>query len=646
MFDRTKYLKSQSGLVSSGNKSNSAWESDSSESISQSKNFYKNLYHAAVNHFVVWDIEGAMIKANHLPGDLKFEALEGHKWKPLFPQHLVDQKQRVIDEVAENGGVGRFQVELPENGTLVQYRCTVIEVEPFRGERRFLETMEDISSIVESERIAKKERDFSEAITKTTPMLIYVYDLEQHKLVYTNREFSAHLEKTVEEMNEYDQGFLDLVVPEDRERIQSCMRHIQEMKADETKYFEYRLDSPKEGRRHLATWARTFKQNEEGIVTQIIGAAYDITEMKETEKQIEKQRAFYQAVFEGSVDNLWIFNTKGEVVDANHSKFWGGLDEVSGMKWKDHFDDEVIDSVLNTIAEAQKNKKTASNELDVRLRGNKNRFLNRARAIPSHSDEELILLSSFDITELHATQRQLKIIIDFISEQQRNLMDANKELEQFAYIVSHDLQSPVRNVKQFLELIKLKEKELSEDSLEYLRMAHESCDQMIQLIKGLLEFSRLGRRELEMERIDGEEFIEQTLAFETIGFEQIGATITRDDFPAMICDPLLIRQLYRNLISNSVKFRKEDVPLSLHFGCEDLKDEWKFSVEDNGMGVAEKYHETIFGIYQRGAIAKSVEGNGIGLALAKRVVSRHGGEIWVKSGKGIGTKVCFTLPKS
>jgi PAS domain S-box-containing protein len=217
------------------------------------------------------------------------------------------------------------------------------------------------------------------------------------------------------------------------------------------------------------------------------------------------------------------------------------------------------------------------------------------------------------------------------------------ELEQFAYIASHDLHEPLRMVARYVQLLGDRYRgKLDADADEFIFYAVDGVTRMQRLITDLLEFSRAGRRHV-AERIAVSWIFDQTLFNLRAAIEESGATVTSSGLPTVAADAMQMMQLLQNLIGNAIKFRGEEPP-RVHVSAESRGTEWVFSVRDNGIGIDPSYFQRIFGLFQRLHGSAKYPGAGIGLAICKRIVENHGGRIWVESQPGQGTTFFFTLP--
>ncbi len=230
-----------------------------------------------------------------------------------------------------------------------------------------------------------------------------------------------------------------------------------------------------------------------------------------------------------------------------------------------------------------------------------------------------------------------------------NLVDelkrSNKELEQFAYVASHDLQEPLRMVSSFTQLLERQYKDkLDADADEYINYAVNGAKRMQLLINDLLAFSRVATRGEEFAEVDINEVLEQAIFDLEIAIEENNVIVTNDTMPIICADHSQMVQLFQNLIGNAIKYHSEKTP-RINISAKEEEGEWVFLVSDNGIGIDPEYHERIFQIFQRLHEIHVYSGTGIGLAICKKIVERHGGCIWVDSEIGEGATFYFSIPK-
>jgi PAS domain S-box-containing protein len=234
---------------------------------------------------------------------------------------------------------------------------------------------------------------------------------------------------------------------------------------------------------------------------------------------------------------------------------------------------------------------------------------------------------------------------NILSRYARQLRRSNEELQQFAYIASHDLQEPLRMVASYLELLEKRYgDELDDDAHDFIAFAVDGAMRMKTLISDLLAYSRLESRQGEFEQFNLGIELNNVRDNLRLTIEETGALITTDELPTITADKAQVSQLFQNLVSNALKFKSPDRPPEIHIGAECINGEWRFSLSDNGIGIESDYLDRIFVIFQRLHTKAEYPGTGIGLAICKRVIDHHGGRIWVDSQPGKGTTFYFTIP--
>ncbi len=244
------------------------------------------------------------------------------------------------------------------------------------------------------------------------------------------------------------------------------------------------------------------------------------------------------------------------------------------------------------------------------------------------------------VAEISGRKKVQKRFKQMVIELQRS----NDELEQFAYVASHDLQEPLRMVSSYTQLLARRYKgKLDADADEFIAFAVDGANRMKTLINDLLDYSRVSTRGKTFKPTDCSVVYDRAIANLNFAIEDSGVVITHDDLPTILADTTQLVQLFQNLIGNAIKFRGEE-PLRINISVEQKEDEWLFSVRDNGIGIEGQYAERIFVIFQRLQKKSEYSGSGIGLAICKKIVELHGGSIWMESEPGKGTTFYFMIP--
>ncbi|HLW77732.1 MAG TPA: ATP-binding protein [Bryobacteraceae bacterium] len=254
------------------------------------------------------------------------------------------------------------------------------------------------------------------------------------------------------------------------------------------------------------------------------------------------------------------------------------------------------------------------------------------------SDDGILALGLVsDITE----QRRLAQQLESATEELRR---SNSDLEQFAYVASHDLQEPLRMISGYLSLLERRDGvNLDQDAREFIQFAVDGSQRMKALIQDLLSFSRAGRNAIESQDVEAGTILQNALENLQAAIEDTHAEVTSDTLPTIHADASLMTHVFQNLIGNAIKFHTSDAP-KVHISAEARDGEWAFFIRDNGIGIEHRHQERIFRIFERLHSAEHYPGSGVGLAISKKIVERHGGRMWVISQPGEGSTFSFALP--
>jgi PAS domain S-box-containing protein len=269
---------------------------------------------------------------------------------------------------------------------------------------------------------------------------------------------------------------------------------------------------------------------------------------------------------------------------------------------------------------------------------------------PLQTEEGVVITSAIrDITERKKTEEQIRqlnaSLEERVLERTDALMRSNEELQQFAYIASHDLQEPLRTVSIYAQLLaKRYQGQLQGDADQFIDFIVEGAERMEKLSHDLLDFSRVEARGADFfVRMHCDEALDDAMQNLHSLVEESQAVITREGLPSVVGDPIQMTRLFQNLVVNSIKYRSGEIP-RIHISAEENGQDWLFSVRDNGIGIEPQYAEKVFGIFKSLQPRDRRSGSGMGLAICRKIVSGHQGRIWVESALGKGATFYFTLP--
>jgi PAS domain S-box-containing protein len=448
------------------------------------------------------------------------------------------------------------------------------------------------------------------------------------------------------DLNEFPrtlQAFAESLHPEDAGPIMAAIQaHVQQGVPYAT---EYRIRR-KDGTYSWWTARGMAERSADGKPIRMIGTITDISQRKKIGDNLQESEARFRAIFEQSSHGVaQIMSKTGRIVQVNQKYC-----DITGYSHE-----ELLQTSFQSIIHPD-DLQADLNNFQHLISGETQGFTMEKRYY--HKKGHIVWVSltvspiwlpgqepTYHIAVVEDITAR-KLSEERLASTRADLERSNQELEQFAYIASHDLQEPLRMVASYTQLLgQCYEGQLDDKVQKYIGYAVDGAVRMQRLINDLLEYSRINTRARPPGTVDAERILNDVVNNLSSSILENQATVTHDDLPVISVDATQFLQLLQNLIGNAVKFRREEAP-HVHISASDLGAEWLFSVRDNGIGFEEKFAGRIFEIFQRLHTRQEYPGTGIGLALCKRIVERHNGKIWCESLPGLGTTFYFTIPKS
>jgi PAS domain S-box-containing protein len=441
----------------------------------------------------------------------------------------------------------------------------------------------------------------------------------------------------------YD-AFMDRVHPDDRSLVERTIAGG--LRSGEPFAFDYRIIRPDGVMRMVHGEGRTVL-DEDGQPLRVLGTAQDITERKQIEHALRQSETRTRSIIDTANDAFIAIDAAGVITDWNpqaENTFGWTREEALGRTLAeliipDEHRDAHVEGLHRYVVSGEGPILDKRVELDALDRSGR-RFPVEMTVSPIRWGRTH-MFSAFvrDITERKEAENA-------ISRQTEELTRINAELEDFTHSVSHDLKEPLRGIEAFAGfLAEDYGGKLDEQGQRYVNILRESSVRMKDLIDDLLQLSRIGRTRYDYATVHIGCLVEDVTLELSYAIQEKQVDLRVDpDLPAVACDKVRIREVFKNLISNAIKYNDKPTP-RIEIGCRSNDGHYTFTVADNGIGIAPEFHDKIFKIFQRLHHREEYEGTGVGLAICKKVVEGHGGRIWVESGPGGGTTFLFTIPR-
>ncbi|MBK6265759.1 PAS domain S-box protein [Marivirga sp. S37H4] len=381
----------------------------------------------------------------------------------------------------------------------------------------------------------------------------------------------------------------------------------------------------------------------------------DITERKQSEALLKQSNERFEKVTEATNDAIWDWDIE------NDSLYRGsGFNKIFGYDvskklhskdfWTDKFHPEDMIKISSSIEEAiaDENTKNWTQEYRIIRDDGQTAFvIDRGVIIRNSTGKAIRMVGAItDVTHRKEYEKSLKQLNEKLSMRAKELALSNIELEQFAFVASHDLQEPLRMVTSFLTQLEKKYTEvLDEKGKQYIYFAVDGAKRMRQIILDLLEFSRAGKKAENSEKVDVKELIEEVCQLQRKSIEEKSAKIISHKLPNVLLNKAPFLQVFQNLIGNALKYCHPEIAPEIVISAKESKNQYTFSIKDNGIGIETEYFDKIFVIFQRLHASEEYNGTGMGLAIVKKIIEQNGGEIWLESIVGKGSVFYFTISK-
>ncbi|MBC8166460.1 MAG: PAS domain S-box protein [Bryobacteraceae bacterium] len=398
---------------------------------------------------------------------------------------------------------------------------------------------------------------------------------------------------------------------------------------------DYAIRAERESNDELGVLVERFNEMLAGIQSRDLTLTEALREREEALSEAETARERFRFMAESMPQKIFTTTSHGDVdyLNKQWQEFTGlSFDQIKRDGWMTIIHPDDYDAVAGVWQHSIESGEPFHWELRFcRADGEYCWHLGRAHAMRNPEGKISMWIGSY--TDIHEQK-----------EREAQLRRANADLEQFVYSASHDLQEPVRNVAVYSEVIARRyQAQLDDSGRQFLGFLNEGGHRLAMLIRDLLAYTHAGNVDDRRTTVDSAKVLQHTLSSVAEAIRESGATVTYDPLPEVVMGEAHLQQLFQNLITNAIKYRSTDAPL-INISAERVAGEWRFRVQDNGIGIDPRYKEKIFGVFKRLHHDDTRGGTGIGLAICRRVVEQYGGRIWVESEEGRGASFFFTVP--
>ncbi len=549
-----------------------------------------------------------------------------------------EERERIIRDISESGKARHEILLKRRDGKEVWVLAGTRAVKNQIGETLYLESI--IEDITERKKtisaLAESEARLQLALN-ASHMGTWDWDLTSNTLIFSGVSaelFGIEPTRSTGSVSE----ILGLVMEEDRSRVQAGIKAAISDNLDYSD--EYRVRWPN-GTVHWINARGRVLVDERGRPLRMVGTVLDVTDRKLAEEgrnRFEEELRKFKFLSDNAQDPFFLISRNGKLLYVNRSSSeLLGYSQVS-LYTLDFFSVSAMSpSVFDRCFIYSGEERQPVQETELIQQDGTRIPVDMQFSNLEFGGESLLFAIARDVRERKETELSLKQHAD-------ELVRSNKELEQFAYVSSHDLKEPLRMVTVFVELLKKHlEGKLDDEAEEYIGYVVQGSRRMLNLINDLLAYSRVGKELEAFTKVDCNVAAKNAIDNLMQTVKESAAELTVDPLPSCMGNPTLLTQLFQNLVANALKFRGAEPPrISITVSQEDGFN--VFSVSDNGIGISEKYQNKIFALFQRLHPANKYPGTGIGLTICKRIVETHGGRIWVGSEVGQGTTFSFSLP--
>lgn len=600
---------------------------------------YRTILRTAPSGFWLFDREGRLLDVNDA-----YCRMSGFDRDELLRMRVSDfdaaeaRARAAADrERLHLEGIAELQArQIRKDGTRMEVEIWARALPGADG--RYVAFLRDVTARLRMEAELRESEERFRRVFEDAPIGVSLTAVDG-SLSRVNRAFAEMLGYAPEELARV--AWSEVTHPDDRAASAELVRTVLAGEASTG-----RLEKRYIARDGSVVWAvvhTTLLRDPEGRPKHFVTQVHDITDRKKAEEQLRETKDFHESLVSYANAPIVVWDPDLRITRFNHA-----FERLTGIREEDAlgsrldvlFPDARRAEAMELVRRASTGERLETVEIPIRaaVGGVRTVLWNSATIFaPGGTEPRATIAQGQDVTEAVAARRDLSLRAE-------ELARSNAELEQFAYVASHDLQEPLRTVASYVQLLSRRYKgRLDADADDFIDFATEGALRMQRLIEDLLVYSRVGTRGSVFAEVESEEVFRSAIRALAEAVRESGAEVTHDPLPRVHGDAGQLAQLLQNLVGNALKFRGESPP-RVHVSARRDDGGWRFSVTDQGIGIAPEHFERIFRVFQRLHGRAEFPGTGIGLAVCKKIVERHGGRIGVESAPGRGATFWFTLP--
>lgn len=620
----------------------------------QKNTLYEHIFKSSPIPMIIWDFERQEItdcnqQALHKYGYSREEFI-GMNIRDIRPKEDIPQMEKFIANEEVYGQINqRVWRHKTKNGQILTVEITGHLIE-YEGRKCSLAMINDISNRIEAEEqlleSLKELSDYRFALDESC--IVMICD-KGGKVEYVNQKFEEI--SGYRARNVIGKELEDFFPEDEKPKIETCWEVVSSKEV-----WRGELKGQKaNGDYYWTSTVIVAFLNNSGDPYQYIWVGYDITEKKKTDDELVKERFLLRAIIDYLPIQIYVKDLQSKHIINNRFQYQDllGADnerETLGKTVFDYFDKATASKMYEADQHLLKSKEPVINleEYYFDEKGEKRWLLtNKVPLLDAENNVIGLVGMSRDVTERKKEEDKLRQLNEELQKQAKELAVSNQELEQFAYMASHDLQEPLRMITGFLNLLEKKyDPVLDEKGKRYIHFAVDGASRMKNIILDLLAYSRVGRKEEKFREIEVKDIIANVLNLNKVLIHQKNAKIKVGKLPKVYTASSPLQQVFQNLINNALKYHKPETFPEIEIKSKSKNSDWLFSVRDKGIGIPSPQQDQVFVLFKRFHPGGQYSGSGIGLTMCKKIIENLGGKIWFESGEGKGSTFYFTIPKN